>query len=160
MKKMALLIVDVQEAFIGNRKKEKNYKDTFEYINYTSELFRAAGAPVVIVRDIESGDGEEYVNVQDLIVKEGDAEVLKTFNNAFWETDLDALLKKHEVEFVVVCGNAAEFCILSTYNGARERGYGAAMLQNGIFAAHPEGLLDIVRNRSLISYGVLDAIFN
>lgn len=152
---IALLIIDVQEAFIGHRRGEKQYADTFEYIHATADLFQSAGKPVIIVRDIEEGDGELYKNVKEMSGIASDYEVLKMKSNAFWETSLEATLKSHAVDFVVLCGNAAEYCVLATYNGAIERGFGAAMLQHGIFANHNEGLIDLYKNRALISYQVI-----
>lgn len=152
---IALLIIDVQEAFIGHRRSEQQFSDTFEYIHATADLFRSAEKPVIIIRDTSEGDGENYKNVKELQTCDTDIEILKMKNNAFWETTLESTLKAHEVDFLVLCGSAAEFCVLATYNGAIERGFGAAMLQNGIFANHDEGLLDLFKNRALISYQVV-----
>ncbi|SCY60655.1 isochorismatase family protein [Alkaliphilus peptidifermentans] len=157
---IALLIIDVQEAFIGQRRGEQGYSNTFEYINETAALFRKAHKPVIIVRDIEGGDDENFQNVKELNVEDSDIEVLKEFSNSFWRTNLEEILKERNVDFVVLCGNAAEHCVLATYNGADERGYGVAMLQNGIFALHPNGLLDIFNNRSVISYQVISYMLN
>ncbi len=153
--KSALIIIDVQEAFIGSRREEKSYAETFEYINATADLFRNAGKPVIVVRDIEDGEGEAYMSVKELNAHETDIEVLKKFSNSFWQTDLEATLQMLDVDFVVLCGSAAEYCVLATYNGARERGFTAAMLQHGIFADHKEGIIDLYNNRALISYQVL-----
>lgn len=152
---IALLIIDVQKAYIGHRKGEKQYEDTFEYINETAKLFRQSQKPVIVVRDIEGGDRAEFANVEELQVEKSDIEVLKTFSNSFWRTNLEQILKEKKVDFVVICGSAAEYCVLATYNGALEREFGAAMLQHGIFANHPESLIDIYNNRALISYGVI-----
>lgn len=152
---IALLIIDVQKAFIGERKGQKEYNNTFEYINETAALFRNAGKPVIIVRDIEGGNDESFQNVEELIVQDSDIEILKSFGNSFWKTNLEDILNEKNVDFIVLCGNAAEYCVLATYNGAIERGFGAAMLQHGIFACNPSGLMDIYNNRSLISYEVI-----
>lgn len=157
---IALLIIDVQEAFIGHRKAERQYEYTFEYINETADLFRKAGKPVIIVRHVEGGNDGIFKNVEELSAQDSDIEVLKTFGNSFWKTNLEDILKDRNIDFVVLCGNAAEYCVLATYNGAIERGFGAAMLQHGIFASHPEGLIDIHNNRALISYEVISYILN
>ncbi|MEX1377814.1 MAG: isochorismatase family protein [Eubacteriales bacterium] len=156
---IALLIIDVQDAYIGHRKNEPIYEKTFEYINYTSALFRKNGKPVIIVRDIESGDGPEYKNVDELVVENGDIQITKIHNNSFWQTNLKEILDKKKVDFVVLCGNAAEYCVIATYFGAKERGLGAAMLQNGIFAGSETGLLDIALNRPLVSCQFLASLF-
>jgi len=38
----ALLIIDLQKEFIGHRKDELIYKQTLEYVNYVSAMFRKA----------------------------------------------------------------------------------------------------------------------
>lgn len=155
---IALLIIDVQKEYIGHRKDEKVYKDTFEYINETAKLFRESNNPVIVIRDLEDGNGPEYDNVDELITAETDREVIKYYSNSFWKTELEKILKELGVDFVVLCGNAAEYCVLATYNGAQERDFGAAMLQNGVFAATETGLQDIAFNRAVISYQVLEYI--
>lgn len=152
---IALLIIDVQEAFIGHRKDEKEYHNTFEYINETAALFRKAGKPVIVIRDMEGGNDSTFQNVEELITQDSDVEVLKVYSNSFWKTNLEEILKEKSIDFVVLCGNAAEYCVLATYNGAIERNFGAAMLQHGIFACHPNGLMDIYNNRALISFQVI-----
>ena len=152
---IAFLIIDVQKAFLGHLSEKQKYKDTMEYINETADLFRNAGKHVVIIRDIEDGDGEEFQNVEELRVHENDIEILKIYSNSFWKTELEETLKEKSIDFVVISGNAAEYCVLATYNGAKERGFGAAMLQHGIFANHENGLIDIYNNRAMISYEVI-----
>lgn len=153
--KIALLIIDVQKEFIGHMNKEQVFIDTMEYINETAKLFRKSGNPVIVIRDIEGGDSKERQNVEELIVQSNDLEMVKIYSNSFWKTDLEEILKNRGVDFVVICGNTAEHCILATYNGAKERGFGAAMLQKGIFANQTSGLLDLYYNRSLISFEVI-----
>lgn len=155
---IALVIIDVQEAFIGHRREEKEFRDTFEYINYTANLFRKAGKPVFIVRDIADGTGSEYANVPELEVEASDIEVLKTYNNSFWKTDLEKLLRDCSIDFLVLCGNAEEYCVSATYNGAAEREFGAALLQKGVFAASSTGIPDMLYNKNLVAYNVLEKI--
>ena len=156
--RMALLIVDVQEAFIGHRREDTDYKEVMDHINYSAALFETAELPVIVIRDVEEGDDDAHRNVAELEVTGDGDEVLKTYNNAFWRTDLDERLKAEEVDFVIICGNAAEYCVMATYNGAIERGYQAVLLQNGVLAKRQEGLLDLFYNRALISCTVLEGI--
>lgn len=153
--KIALLIIDVQKAFLSDRIGSKIFEDTMAYINYTSALFRKHDHPVYVIRDIEEGDGDDYLNLNELIVDSKDHEILKTNNNSFWNTDLEVMLKNKQVDVVVLCGNAAEHCVQATYFGAKERGFTPLMLQNGIFSDYPEGLIDIYKNRPLVSYTAL-----
>lgn len=156
---IALLIIDVQKAFLAVRKNTKEYNDTLAYINATSTVLRKAGMPVFIIRDVSEGNDESFNVLDELKVSDKDIDLIKHYSNSFWKTDLEEQLRKRNVDFVVVCGTAAEHCVLSTYNGARERGFRGAILQNGVFADSPNGLLDLFYNRPLISYSVISYMF-
>lgn len=135
---IALLIIDVQKEFY---KVSKDTIDpTIEYINYTSDLFRQAGQPVVFVQDMEGGSGpgsEGFEVIDDLVQAETDYYVTKEKNNAFFETKLHDLLQSKGIKFVVIAGYAAEYCVLFTLNGALERDYGASLLQHGVSGLDP-----------------------
>lgn len=156
--KMALVIIDVQEAYVGDRRGSKSFAKIMDHINYSSALFRKAELPVIVVRDIEGGDGDGMENIPELEVEDTDKEITKTYNNAFWQTDLDKILKDMEVDFLILCGNAAEYCVGATYNGAIERGFRTTLLQNGVFAAREESLLIHFYNRELISCTAIEGI--
>lgn len=156
--KMALIIIDVQEEYVGPRRGRESFEQIMDHINYCSSLLRKAGLPVVVVRDISEGDGKTMVNVKELVVADTDIQITKNFNNSFWQTDLEKILKSLEVDFLVLCGNAAEYCVGATYNGANERGFRTTLLQNGIFAEREENLLLHFYSRPLISYAAIEAI--
>ncbi|MDN5352667.1 MAG: hypothetical protein PWQ12_1588 [Clostridiales bacterium] len=156
--KPALLVIDIQEAFVGHLKGTAAFEKTMIYINEAARCFREAGESVIVVRDISEGTGDNYKTVPEFTTGDHDVEILKMYNNAFWKTDLEGILRTRGVDFVIVCGNAAEYCVLATYNGARERDFGVAMLQHGLFAETHEGRMDGFNNRALISYEVIDAL--
>lgn len=156
--KMALIIIDVQEEYVGSRRGSESFNNIMAHINYSSFLFREAKLPVVVVRDISEGEGESMQNVKDLAVSDTDIQLTKTFNNSFWQTDLENILKNLEVDFLVLCGNAAEYCVGATYNGATERGFKATLLQNGIFAEKEENLLMHFYSRPLISCTAIEGL--
>ncbi|MBN2794414.1 MAG: isochorismatase family protein [Clostridia bacterium] len=156
--KMALIVIDVQEAYVGNKRGKDSFENIMGHINYAMELFRKAGSPIIVVRDIAEGDGEAYRNIEELETVDSDLSITKVYNNAFWKTNLEKILQDLDVDFLVLCGNAAEYCVGATYNGAEERGFKTTLLQNGIFAAREENLLMHFYNRPLISYVVLEAL--
>lgn len=158
MSKVALLIIDMQK----NCKEETSCKASFdkavEYINEISQYFRNKKHPVVIIQDIEAGGPETdgFKCVDELIVSDRDIFIQKSFSNAFWETDLDAILKNEGVDCVVISGFAAEHCALFTYNGARERGYNTFLMQNGIAGFSDDEIKNIQLLRSVVSYDALE----
>jgi nicotinamidase-related amidase len=151
----AFLIIDMQEGYIGDKRETEAFANTVTHINYVSDLFRKAGKPVIFVKDISEGDTSEYDYVSELVKIKEDDEIKKLDNNSFWNTTLHELLQKKNVDFIVLAGQAAEYCVTATYFGALERGYKTVMLQNGILAVTPSGLETINDLRPLISYSSL-----
>ena len=114
--KMALLVVDVQQAFM----EYDNFKDGLEeiipYINHVSELFREHDMPVVFIRHVNDNLMKVGIDVaESLTQKENDIYINKKHKNAFWETELESILNELDVDFVIVSGFAVPYCVLSTY---------------------------------------------
>ncbi|MBI1193704.1 MAG: isochorismatase family protein [Bacteroidetes bacterium] len=66
-------------------------------------------------------------------------------------------LQRAGVHLVMVSGFSAQHCVLATYLGAVERGYKAAILQQGVTSANPAAILEVYRDRHMVSYPVLEA---
>ncbi len=147
----AMIIIDVQEAFLANRREDAGYQKAMQTINEVSALFRRAELPVFIVRDLSEGSDDRFVNVRELHVEPSDIEILKVYNNSFWKTELDAMLRERNVDWVLLCGNAAEFCVTATYFGALENGYAAYLLKGGILAETEIGIPAMEQVRPMLT---------
>ncbi|GJM68011.1 hypothetical protein HMSSN036_02270 [Paenibacillus macerans] len=123
--KPALLIIDMQKGLLTDPRLQSELSVASEYINAVADLFRDTGRPVVVVQDTEMGEHSPGFEVTpEIRLADSDLRISKEWNNAFWKTDLEQLLRDKETDFVVVCGFAAEHCVTFTFNGARERGLG------------------------------------
>ncbi len=158
MPKTAFLIVDMQKNCKEETPCKASFEKAVEYINEISQYFRRKKYPVVIIQDVEAGGPETagFKCVDELIISDSDFFVQKSFSNAFWETNLDAILKREGVDCVVISGFAAEYCVLFTYNGAAERGYNAFLLQNGIAGFNDDEIRRVQLLRPVISYNALE----
>lgn len=157
--KIGFLIVDMQESIVRGRVEQKGLDHACEYINHVADVLRSNDHVVVHVQDVEGMEGsspEEYQIISEVNVDEKDLTVTKESSNAFWQTELESILKSHGVELVIISGFAAEECVLFTYNGAMERGFRPVMLQNGILSTHQEAVTSTYRDRNVISYPVVD----
>lgn len=157
----ALLIIDLQEGHIPGPRKRGEVEEVCMYINYVSSLFRDAGKPIVVIQDIEVEggiDSEDFAVIPEIELTGGELIFHKEWSNAFWKTNLEDVLRQEGVDFVIVCGFAAEHCVTFTYNGAKERGFGAAYLQNGLLGEHPNAVQAVTEVRPLISYPVIASI--
>lgn len=155
--KIALLVIDMQKGSREGTNCKAEFDNAANYINGAARLFRSKDYPVIFVQDKGIGniDSEEFKLVSEIVKEENDLSVYKYYNNSFWETDLDNILKEKGIEFLVISGFAAEYCVLFTYNGAKERGYRVALLQNGIAGIEKEEIKNIQLLRPVISLGAL-----
>jgi nicotinamidase-related amidase len=157
--KIGFLIVDMQESIVRDKLDQKAIDRACEYINHVAGVLRSSGDVVVHVQDVEGleeSNSEAYRIISEVDVNEKDLKVTKESSNAFWQTDLEQILKSNGVELLIISGFAAEECVLFTYNGAMERGFRPVMLQNGILSTYPEAVISTYRDRNVISYPVVN----
>ncbi|AOT68939.1 cysteine hydrolase family protein [Geosporobacter ferrireducens] len=156
--KVALLIVDMQKGCREETPCKSAFDSSVEYINEISQYFRKKNYPVVIIKDVEVGSpgSEEFECVDALAISDNDIVIHKQHCNAFWETELDNVLKNERIDGIIVSGFAAEHCVLFTYNGARERGYNVFLLQNGIAGLDEEEIRRIQLLRPIVNYQALE----
>jgi nicotinamidase-related amidase len=132
----ALLVLDPQnDFFAADNPHLKRFHETVPVINSAIAHFRARSWPIFFIRHTSPAKpaGSEAGAVYAGFALEPDDVCLnKSHLNAFWETDLDAQLRARQVSFVLLAGFLAEFCVLSTFRGAQERGYQTALLPGGI----------------------------
>jgi nicotinamidase-related amidase len=159
----ALLVVDLQNEFFAHGSPAAaSLASAVEEVNAAIGIFRRFGAPVVVVSDIEEPHrvpGSEPFGLHASIAAEAsDLRIDKRFGNAFWKTDLDEQLRARSVDMVIVSGFCAEFCVLSTYRGACERGYPAALLRGGIASPNADHLRMVEAICEVVSAGALDGL--
>ncbi|PZT53199.1 isochorismatase family cysteine hydrolase [Paenibacillus silvae] len=157
--KTALLIVDMQESIVRTKMDQKAIDHASEYMNHVANVLRSNNHVVVHVQDVEGMKGAEpelYRVIPEIDVQDEDLILTKESSNAFWQTNLEQMLKSQGVELLIIAGFAAEECVLFTYQGAVERGFRPVMLQNGILSTHPDAVTGTYRDRHVISYSVVD----
>lgn len=158
MSKVALLVIDMQKNCKEATPCKASFEKAVEYINEISQYFRQRKHPVVIIQDIEAEgpETEGFKCVEELQVSDDDFFVHKTYCNAFWETELDTILKSEGVDCIIISGFAVEHCVLFTYNGAIERGYNTFLLQNGVAGFDDDEIKRINSLRPVICYEALE----
>jgi len=152
--KIGFLVIDMQSVHLEGIEK-KHVDRACEYINYVANMVRSNGHVVIHIRDIEGlteENREAYDTIPEIHVEAADRTLTKEYSNSFWKTELEHILREQGVEFVVISGNAAEHCVLFTYNGALERGFSAVMLQNGILSRFDDVISATYRDRNIVSY--------
>lgn len=159
--KIGFLIIDMQKIFLDNKNEIKGIDNACEYINYISKLLREQNHCIVHVKDIEDNSDEELLNfIPQITIKKTDYIVNKVKSNAFWNTELEAILKKEAADLIIISGFSAENCVIFTFNGAIERNFKTVILQNGILSSNKNTILETYRDRNVISYPAIEFLTN
>jgi len=159
--KMALLIIDMQKCFIGEYSDRSAVARCCEYINHTAGIVRKSGHTVIHVQDVEEAGqvpDDQLEFIDEIDIDQADLRVKKEYSNAFWKTDLEELVQDHGFDLLVLCGQAAEHCVVFTYNGAWERGHRAVILQNGVISQKNGRAAALYQDRHVISYPAVQAL--
>jgi nicotinamidase-related amidase len=132
MPKRALVLIDVQnDYFPGGKWSLSGIESAADNAAKLLAAARAAGDLVVHVRHEfptaeapffapGSPGAQIHPKVQNL---EGESVILKHHVNSFRETDLKALLDRHGVEEVVICGAMSHMCVDAGTRAASDLGF-------------------------------------
>ena len=122
----ALLIIDIQDFyFSGGDVPLDNPKAAALNAGLLLEQFRKSGDLVIHVRHNYEPGGEihQYVSPssQEIVIS-------KDHVNAFRNTDLDLILKEHEVSDLFICGMQTHMCLEAAVRAASDLEYNVAVV--------------------------------
>jgi nicotinamidase-related amidase len=124
----ALLVIDVQNGVV----EEAHERDTVvANISTLVDKARAADVEVVWVAhnaDELPRDSERWQYVPELVRRDSEPLVHKSYGDSFEETDLESVLAARGIGRLVIAGAQTDECIRSTLHGAITRGYDATLI--------------------------------
>jgi nicotinamidase-related amidase len=106
-------------------------------INDLSAIFRKHHLPVIFIQHDGTGTGEfekhsrEWENLDELCVESKDILVDKYANDVFYNSQLQTVLKKLEVNELLISGCATDFCVESTVQSALTKDYHITVVEDG-----------------------------
>lgn len=124
----ALIIIDMQQASIAN----SNKYDTLgvvQRINLLAQRVRQyQGLVIFIAHDGEAAEGllphsAGWQVLDSLVQTNSDIIIRKTANDAFYHTRLASTLKESNIEDLIICGWATDFCVDTTIKSALSQNY-------------------------------------
>jgi nicotinamidase-related amidase len=136
--KPALLVIDVQKAFLPMMSKEDQDK-AIEMMNWSMWLFRKFGFPVIRVYHKAEEYGvvpgkPEFEFTDSLKIEASDPKVVKTYASSFTKTELDKLLKEKGINTLFLCGLSSVGCVLATYLDAENYDYKAFLIKDALLS--------------------------
>jgi nicotinamidase-related amidase len=89
---------------------------------------------------------------------EGDPITRQSLGNAFNKTPLEAELRALGVDTAIITGYCAEYCVLSTYRGAKDLDLTPIILCGSLASDIPENIVFVESISDVISYGALKKV--
>jgi nicotinamidase-related amidase len=133
----ALLVIDMQVGLFGPDTPRHDAEGVVDRINALARAVRERGGLVVFVQhDGPPGDPFEpgtagWQILPALERRAGDVVVHKRACDAFYETDLSAVLDQHRAGPLIVTGCATDFCVDTTVRAAASRDYEVVVVEDG-----------------------------
>jgi nicotinamidase-related amidase len=162
--KPALLVIDVQKEFFSiSEIAAQSLRDAIEYINAAIALCREKDVPVVCIQHMDQEEklvpGEEGFELpEELDILPSDLFIHKTYGNSFNKTPLEERLRGLGVDTVIITGFCAEFCVLSTYRGARDLDLTPIVLRGSLASGNLENIRFVESISEIISFGALEKV--
>jgi nicotinamidase-related amidase len=136
-----LILIDVQEGFDAAYWGERNNPDAERKIEQLLARWRASHRPVIHVRhDSVEPDSALRPDSPGNAIKDeaapgpGEPVVGKHVNSAFIGTDLEARLRAHDSDTVVLCGFTTNHCVSTTARMAGNLGFRTFVLSDSTVA--------------------------
>lgn len=135
----ALVIVDVQRAFIAGPEAVPGHVDLQRAVGLLLENARAAGVPVIFLQndgpkgavDEPETDGWQLF----FPAKAGEVVVRKRNDDGFDGTDLEDQLRARKIETIAICGMLSEMCLAATARTAMAKDF-TVILANDAHATY------------------------
>ncbi|NJS14768.1 MAG: cysteine hydrolase [Sphingopyxis sp.] len=132
----ALLVVDVQNILCQGKWAAFDVLTIVANINVIIEQTRNTGGTVVFIQHEADHDAMRFGTDgwhlhQGLNVSPHDLRVRKRTSDAFFKTNLYALLDEKRIKHVMICGMQTEYCVDSTMRGALANGFSVTVIADG-----------------------------
>lgn len=133
-----LFVIDVQKDFFDiDAKTTQSLNEAVEVINNAIKFFRERHFPIISIQHKEEEDnlvpGRKGVDLPDeLDIRNDDLNIHKIYQNAFNKTELESELRKLDADLLILTGFCAEYCVLSTYRGAKDLDFKPILLHGAL----------------------------
>ncbi len=152
MQPKALIVIDLQKDLCYDLRRKEKVDEMLKPLLQVIDLFAAKGWPIYypyfsLARDdeqfkrfgdvycIEGTDGAEFI--PEILPLKGTA-LKKKKHSAFFETELDALLKSAGVTEIYLTGLQTHICIMTTAADASFRGYKTKVISDCVVSTREE----------------------
>lgn len=140
----ALLVLDMQKGLM----KKHDFKEIKEKIIKLINLFNKDNYPIIFTQHIKQKQESSLNSIEDLEIDDdimpfAEEIIKKNSPSAFFNTQLDHLLKNKGIKDVVIVGFNTEYCCLFTSIAAFDRGYNVYFIEDAIGTSNNENTYEM-----------------
>lgn len=137
----ALVVVDVQKAFLDPKWGTRNNKEAETNIRKLLNLWRKKGWKIIYIKHMSDDPNSIFYpenkgfDIMDIVAPEkGDEIVIKKVNSGFIGTPLESLLNRSNCEQVVITGLTTPHCISTTTRMSGNLGFETYLISDATAA--------------------------
>jgi nicotinamidase-related amidase len=159
MPRSALLVLDMQKDLCEQPDRKKRVDEAWGSVRDAIEMFAAAEEPIYYICLALPPDDPQFSRFGDVYCVEGTPGaaiiddllplrgpiVKKKKHSAFFETDLDRLLKEAQVASVYLIGLQTQICVMTTAADASFRGYWTTVISDCVISTREEAKQEALR---------------
>jgi nicotinamidase-related amidase len=159
--KISLIIIDIQNAYLQPETKSgASLMEAVEYINEVIPYFRKKNLPIIGVQHINEENnivpGTNGFEIPEIVkLLPSDPRVHKTYSNAFTKTNLLEILKKNDIDTVLLSGFVSEQCVLSTFRGAKDVDLFPMILKGGTASDKQQNIAFVEDISDTVTYRII-----
>jgi nicotinamidase-related amidase len=136
MSRIAVIVIDVQQMFFSGPAAAYRAGDVIAGINQITDAARRKNAPVFFVQHESDANGplargsDAWQLPAELIREQNDGAIFKTVGDSFQNTSLAEQLRQKDIDSVLLCGYASEFCVNATARRAELLSLGTTVVSD------------------------------
>ena len=139
MKNQLLILIDIQnDYFLGGNMELYQMEAAAEKASQVLTLFRKKNWPIVHVQHLSVKPNASFFIPQShgaeihtsVFPQKNEQIVQKNFPNSFRQTNLEELIKSHNINHLVICGAMSHMCIDTTTRAACDLGYQITLIHD------------------------------
>lgn len=137
MKETAILVIDLQNGMLDDEEAVFRKDDLIRNVKMILDAARKRKYPVIMIQHSgKKGDTLEpgtkgWAIYDTFLSKDSETVIHKNYPDAFYETDLDMVLKSEGIKNLIICGMQSELCVDSTCRDAFVHGYKITLASDG-----------------------------
>lgn len=129
-----LVIIDLQKGVCFDGETIDHFSELVTLVNHRIALYRSQEKPILFIQHRDEDlipNSTAWELIDELDHEEHDLTVQKTHANSFYQTNLQEILQKKQINSLEICGAQTQYCIDTTVKFAHGLGYQLTMLKNG-----------------------------